>query len=396
MSWQHRPHRRGALLILSLRQPYLHQNRAEKLVQMARKTQEVRQQVQGSERLASMGQLAAGTGHEINNPLSAIISNVELLLRRTVEEKDRAALGVILEQSDRIAKIVDDLMDLVQPAPPKSEISDLAVVMARTLSVLRPRIQKSGVTVKEDYQPSMSRVCIGPKHLDQVLLNLFVNALDAMDKGGVLSIRAALAADQKRLRIDISDTGKGIPPEQLPSIFDPFFTGEKGVGTGLGLSICRSIIESHQGEITVSSTPGKGTTFSVYLPLTSAQVGPILIVDDEEPARKLLAEALELEGYEIDLAGDGAEGLAKLSERPYALTLLGLRAPTDSRMEILKSMRTTSPHMRVIVVSGIAHGNELEVAHRQGAFACIKKPWNMDELLELIRIATSSSNETEA
>ena len=103
-------------------------------------------------------------------------------------------------------------------------------------------------------------------------------------------------------------------------------------------------------------------------------MGPILIVEDEEPARKLLAEALELEGYEIDLAGDGAEGLAKLSERPYALTLLGLRAPTDSRMEILKSMRTTSPHMRVIVVSGIAHGNELEVAHRQGAFACIKKP----------------------
>ena len=372
------------------------EERAEKLVQMARKTQEVRQQVQSSERLASVGRLAAGAAHEINNPLSAVISNAELLLRRTVAEKDRRALGVILEQSDRIAKIVDDLMDLAQPASPKSEIADLTPVMARTLSVLQPRIQKSGVTVRKDYPPSMPRVCVGPKQLERVFLNLFVNAIDAMDKGGVLSIRVRMAADQKRLRIDISDTGKGIPPEQLPSIFDPFFTGTKGVGTGLGLSISRSIIESHWGEIAVSSIPGEGTTFSVYLPLTSEQAGSILIVDDEEPARTLLAEALELEGYEIDLAGDGAEGLAKLSEQPYALTLLGLRAPSDSRMEILKRMRTTSPHTPVIVVGGLADGNELEVVHRQGAFACIKKPWNLDELLELIRLAISSPNETEA
>ncbi len=372
------------------------EEQAEKLVQMARKTQEVRQQVQSSERLASVGRLAAGAAHEINNPLSAVISSAELLLRRTVEKRDRQALEVVLQQSDRIAKIVDDLMELSPPAPPKSEITDLIPVMARTLSGLQPRIQTSRVTVKEDYQPTIPRVCVGPKQLEQIFLNLLVNALDAMDKGGVLNLKVGLASDQKRVQIDISDTGTGILPEQLPSIFDPFFTGQKGMRTGLGLSVSRSIIESHQGEITVSSTPGKGTTFSVYLPLTSAQTGSILIVDDEEPAREVLAEALELEGYEIDLAGDGAEGLAKLSERPYALTLLGLRAPTDSRMDILKSMRTTSPHMPVIVVSGIAHGNELEVTRRQGAFACIKKPWNMDELLELIRVAISSSNETEA
>ena len=370
------------------------EEQAEKLVQMARKTQEAQQQAHSSERLASVGRLAAGAAHEINNPLSAVIGTAELLLRKAAAEKERRALEVILQQSDRIAKIVDDLMGLARPAPPQCEITDIAPLITQTLELLRTRIQASGVKTREEFQPTLPRVYADPKQLEQVFLNLVVNALDSMGKGGVLSIRVGPAVDQKRLRIEFSDTGKGISPKQLSSIFDPFFTGKpEGEGTGLGLSICRSIIESHQGEITVSSTPGEGTTFSVLLPLADAKARSILIVDDDEAVRTVLAEALELEGYKVDLARDGAEGLTKLSKQPYGVTLLDLRMPGESGMDILKTIKTTSPEMPVIVVSGLAHGHELETAHRQGAFACVKKPWNMAELLRLIRNAISSSEQ---
>ncbi len=125
----------------------------------------------------------------------------------------------------------------------------------------------------------------------------------------------------------------------------------------------------------------------------SAEAGSILVVDDEEAVRTVLAEVLELEGYRVDLARNGAEGLAKLSEQPYGVTFLDLRMPGESGIDILKTIKTTSPQMPVIVVSGIAHGHELEAARRQGAFACVKKPWDTAELLRLIRTAISSSNQ---
>jgi signal transduction histidine kinase len=216
-----------------------------------------------SEKLASIGQLAAGVAHELNNPLANISLNTEMLMRNCKDEVSAKKLNVIAENVDQAARIVRDLLDFSREAKLELEFLDVNEVLVKALESLKYEIRD--IKIVDNLDPNLPRVLGDRVRLKQVFTNIISNALHAMDNGGVLSI--STRADKKFLEVRISDTGRGIPKEHLGKIFDPFFT-TKGVGkgTGLGLAISYSIVEKHGGLIEVESEVGKGTTFIIKIP----------------------------------------------------------------------------------------------------------------------------------
>jgi signal transduction histidine kinase/HD-like signal output (HDOD) protein len=400
----------AALLLHSLILVDNLEQQAEEMARMARQIEEVKAKLYHAERLASVGRLAAGAAHEINNPLTIISARAQLLLNVAKDEGERKALKVIVDQSSRISRIITDLMGLARPAEPRIESTDVLAIIEQTVYALEERIRVLGVEVKRQYQPELPQVQADPRQLEQVFLNLIINALQAMSSGGILAIRLGVDSEKKHLRIDFKDTGVGIPPENIKHIFDPFYTTKRvGEGTGLGLAICHSIIESHQGEITVRSEPGQGTIFTILLPLQKGpipfappvkraipvplreaagpQKGRVLVIDDEEALRKVLTETLTGKGFDVDTAADGVEALEKLQRKSYQVALLDLRMPRKHGLEVLATVKRTVPHMPVIVISGVADERELITAKQAGAFTCIKKPFEINTVLEAIAAA---------
>ncbi len=224
-----------------------------------------------SEKLATVGILAAGLAHEIGTPLNIIMGRAEVL-KESLEDHPEAqkSLNTIIEQIDRITEIIRQLLDFVKPREPALKETDIIKVAQKILDLLDIRIKKKKITFEKEFDPDLPRVKIDPHQWEQVFLNLFMNAMDAVKENG--TIRFAIRKEEDRLVITISDNGTGIPPENLNKIFDPFFTTKKpGQGTGLGLTVTNNIVKQHGGWIKVSSRPGMGTTFSIYLPIKEDQ-----------------------------------------------------------------------------------------------------------------------------
>jgi two-component system, NtrC family, sensor kinase len=216
-----------------------------------------------AERLATAGELAAGAAHEIRNPLTAVRSAIQLIRADYPDGSDRHEMvGDILDEVDRIEEIVQGLLSFARREDPSFQTLDLAELVHHSVALVRPRARTQSVEVAID-TPASLHVQADPGLLRQVLLNIMLNALQAMDKGGTLRITAMAVGRQVQLRI--ADTGAGIAPEHLDRIFDPFFTTKKA-GTGLGLSICYGIIERHAGRLEVESQPAVGTTIIITLP----------------------------------------------------------------------------------------------------------------------------------
>ncbi len=216
-----------------------------------------------SEKLASIGQMAAGVAHEINNPLTSISLNAQTLIAKEEDETKREKLAVIEAQVDSVAKIIRNLLDFSRQLEPEITRADVNAILDRTLEILS--FQLKGIHVRRDFS-KLPRIKADVSQLQQVFSNMIINAIHAMPEGGTLTIKTEL--HEGGVYITFSDTGHGIPKEDIDRIFDPFFTTkEVGKGTGLGLSICHGIVEAHQGHIEVESQVGRGTTFRVWLPL---------------------------------------------------------------------------------------------------------------------------------
>ena len=232
---------------------------------------QLEEQLQVSEKMASLGLLAAGVAHEVNTPLTGISSFTQMLLEGADPEDPRTRLLEKIErQTFRAAKIVNGLLNLArQGSPAGSERApvDINAVVCDVLALLEHPLEIGKIKVRRDLL-SPAPVVLGAEHkLQQVLLNLFLNARDAMPRGGWLTIVTRIEGD--RAVVEVGDTGSGIPSEQLSRIYDPFFTTKSiGQGTGLGLSITYGIVREHEGTINVESTVGQGTRFVVSLPLS--------------------------------------------------------------------------------------------------------------------------------
>jgi signal transduction histidine kinase/HD-like signal output (HDOD) protein len=384
---------------------------SELLVKTARKVEQVQSRLYQAERLASVGRLAAGAAHEINNPLTTITAHAHLLLRSVEGEKPRKSLETIKDQAARISKIIGDLMGVARPAKPQVEPTDVRATIEHTLGTLEHRFRVAGLELKTNLQEGLPLITADSKQLEQVFLNLSLNAIQAMAKGGVLTVEASLTADGERVRVAFQDTGRGIPPDKIPMVFEPFYTTkEEGEGSGLGLAISHSIVEAHGGQMEVSSQPGEGTTFLLFFPVgqqlstdfdgfaeaakediveveEEADLATVLVIDDEEALRSVLSEALELEGYKVDLASDGEEGVRYLEKNEYDVVLLDLRMPKKQGLPVLEIVKKEYPSLPVIVISGLARDNEFDQAREAGAFACVKKPFDMNELLATVKSA---------
>ena len=229
-------------------------------------TQATRQQIRRSEQLASVGRLAAGVAHEINNPLTGVLAFADLMREKeNLDDQDREDLEVIIRETKRAREIVRGLLDYARETPSQKVSLNVNDVVRQTTQLLGKREAFQNVNIVEALADDLPSVHGDRNQLQQVLVNLSLNACEAMPEGGTLMV-ATSHADQ-RVAIEVTDTGCGIKPQHLDKIFEPFFTTKAvGKGTGLGLSVTYGIVQQHGGTLEVESAEGKGTTFTITFP----------------------------------------------------------------------------------------------------------------------------------
>ncbi len=227
---------------------------------------QMQEQLRRTERLAELGTLASGMAHEIGTPMNVIQGRAEYLLQRTTEEPIKKGLATIIAQVERITKIMNQLLTFARRRPIERKPMDLKKTIADCLDIVQERLKQHRVEVETSYAEPLPLVHADPDQMSQVLLNLVLNAIQAMPEGGRLSL--ALEPEGPGMKLSVADTGSGMPAETLNKIFDPFFTTKDvGAGTGLGLTVVHGIVEDHGGAIHVYSVPGRGTTFTIHLPI---------------------------------------------------------------------------------------------------------------------------------
>lgn len=225
----------------------------------------LRREVERSQRLAAVGSLAAGVAHEIRNPLSSLKGFATYFRQRYGDVPDDAKMAdIMIQEVDRLNRVITELLEFSRPMLLKKTETDAVALVRQVLDTIGGQVRKKGITVRADLPSGLPAFLIDPDRLTQVLLNLFLNAMAAMERGGVLSVDLSLQED-RTLRITVGDSGTGIRREDLGRVFDPYFT-TKTSGTGLGLAIVHRIVEAHGGEIRLESEPGRGATFTVLLP----------------------------------------------------------------------------------------------------------------------------------
>jgi signal transduction histidine kinase/CheY-like chemotaxis protein len=389
---------------------------ARKLTEISRKMEENQRQLFSSHRLATVGRLAAGAAHEINNPLTIISLNLQILKRLIKELPDNATLTerlqIISEQETRISNVIQDLMGFAKPTEPKFCPADIVEIVAKALNLAKSREQIANILIDNQLPKNLPQVMVDPQQIEQVFLNLFMNSCQAMPHGGTMTITCVPGDDFIEIRV--ADTGTGIAKKDLHKIFDPFFTTKlQGEGTGLGLAVCHSIVEHNQGTLRAESGEGQGATFIVRLPQDKS--GPlrqmknilktknkqaavkeapekyrILVVDDERILNEILQEFLKSAGFAVDGAYDGVEGLEKLRHGKYHVVMLDIRMPRKDGLAVLEFIKKEYPEVQVIIITGLASLTEIKETVKKGAFACLKKPFILEKVLETIERAVKN------
>ncbi len=388
----------------------------EKMAADARKIEEHQRQLFNTHRLATVGRLAAGAAHEINNPLTIISLNLQImgsmLAPRQEDQELKDRLDVISDQERRISKIIGDLMGFARPNEPQFGSVKVDTCMSSVLSVLGDRVSTAKIEIINKISTDLPPVFVDAMQIEQVFMNLLINAIHAMPDGGQL-VLAAEPDNHDRLAVTVADNGSGIARKDIAKVFDPFFTTKmEGEGTGLGLAVCHSIIEHNGGVIQLMTREGEGSTFTVCLPLDNGvqlrslkkavdqQNKPevsedngacrILIIDDERLLNDMLQECLRAADYEVDGAYDGVEGIGMLRYKKYHLILLDVRMPRKDGLEVLAFVNNEYPDIPVIIVTGLATMQEIKDTVKMGAYACLKKPFVLDRVLATVKRALAN------
>ena len=357
------------------------------------------------ERLASVGRLAAGAAHEINNPLAVISGKAQLLLMGEQDPSRVASLNAVIDQSMRISKIISDLMGYARPAEPEVADHNLQAMVDNAFYMAQHRLPDHHTETEIDIAEDLATLRVDARQIEQVLVNLFVNAIQAMEGLGKLTVQATHEESTNTVSIQVTDTGPGIPPEDLSRIFDPFFTTKReGEGTGLGLAVSHRIVESHGGRLTVASRVGQGTTFTLQLPYTAEGQGEVvrmpkskirkaglrsgkkrvLLVDDERQLSDLIRDFLRDAGYVVEQAWDGVEAMGYLETKTYDLLILDIRMPRKDGLEVLEELRSFTTGLPILIITGLASNEEIDQAAAFGAERFLRKPFQLTELLHAV------------
>jgi signal transduction histidine kinase len=219
-----------------------------------------------TEKLSALGRMAAGIAHEINNPLAGILLFSSNLFKKVPEEGPlKEGLGIIMRETQRCKFIIQELLEFARDKEPRKTPASILTILQKSLNILENEFRLRHIRVEKDLTPDLPEGCIDANQLEQVFVNLLLNAVQAIDENGTISIRTRINSTRHELAVDIIDTGCGIPAENLGKIFEPFFSTKKN-GSGLGLAVSFGIIKNHQGRLEVSSRPGRGSQFTVVLP----------------------------------------------------------------------------------------------------------------------------------
>lgn len=382
----------------------------------------LREQLLQSRKMDTIGQLAGGIAHDFNNMLGGIIGSAELLKRRLPkDQKNDKFLGMIVESAERAAELTSKLLAFARKQHVSSTPVDAHLALRNTLGILEATLDRR-VKINLDLVAESSMVVGDLTQLQNVFLNLCLNAAQAMPEGGELSISSqSTELDQiycdhssfdlqagTYLEIAFRDTGCGIPAERFEKIFEPFFTTkEQGRGTGLGLSAVLGTMQMHKGAVTVYSEEGAGTVFHILLPLTDddpAYVAPvsqplrgsglILVVDDEAVMRATAAAILEELGYQVLLAETGQVGLEIFRERQVDidLVLLDMIMPEMNGRDCFAEMRKLDPEVKVILSSGFTRSEDIVNLRAAGLLGFIRKPYRGVVLSQAVAAALSSDS----
>ncbi|MEP6617892.1 MAG: PAS domain S-box protein [bacterium] len=368
--------------------------------------QRLAEQLLQQEKLAAVGQLVSGVAHELNNPLAGVMAFSQLLLAppTPLDEESRIAVETIYRESQRAAKIVSSLLTFARQQPAERSTTHLNNIITDTLELRRYALRTAGVEVTLVLQPDLPVTWADPFQLQQVVLNLIVNAEQALGNrlgGGRILIRSARVGNQ--VVVSVKDNGPGIAPEQRDRIFNPFFTTKPvGQGTGLGLSISDGIIREHGGRIRVESTLGGGATFIVEMPLIAPPVpvdrpaAPVpvadvvsrrmLVVDDEPAMRAVMSGFLKSLGHEVSVAATANEARAHLATTEYDVVLLDLRMPDAGGEALYRELSERDPRHagRVVFVTGDLQSEDAQRFLRDAGRPVVGKPFQLDDLAAVL------------
>jgi PAS domain S-box-containing protein len=379
-----------------------------------------------AQRMESLGTLAGGIAHDLNNILTPILAAAQLLplTLPNLDERNQHIVQMLVDSSRRGSDLVQQILSFARGMDGQRAILQVGHLLAEVVNIARQTFPKNIEIERDISTRDLWTVSADATQLHQVFMNLCVNARDAMPSGGTLSISAEnLQADENYVRmnlnahvgpyivITVSDTGCGMPSEVIECIFDPFFTTkEEGKGTGLGLSTALGIIKSHGGFINVSSEMGAGSCFKVYLPAAAseASVPPaaaasnlmgdgelILTVDDEASIREITKISLETFNYRVVTAKDGIEALALFAEQHKSIrfVLLDLMMPSLDSATIIRTLKRIDPQVQIITMSGLATNELLANNMSQNVKAFLAKPFTAQDLLQTIHNVKTASPE---
>jgi len=376
--------------------------------QQSHQLNEAQQRILQSVKLSALGQLIAGVAHELNNPLTTVVGRSQLLLEQVQDEETKRDLEKIMEQGQRAAKIVKNLLSFAREKPPEKRPCNINDIFYKILEVSEHDLLIDNIELKTEMTEKLPPIMADPDQIQQVLLNIVTNAHQAMmekDRPRTLTVRTSL--NGKHVLVEIIDTGPGIPSEHQEHIFEPFFTTKAGNdGTGLGLSISYGIIKSHEGNISVESKEGKGTKFLIELPIledeaidieeennatkeTKLDIRKILVIDDEETVNELITDILKKEGYNVDAAHNGTHGLQKIKEEEYDLVVCDLRMPGMDGRQLYKETRELYPRLssRFIFLTGDSVSEETRTFLEGSGNPYIIKPFAKDAFVETVQEA---------
>ncbi|HLE25300.1 MAG TPA: response regulator [Thermodesulfobacteriota bacterium] len=357
-----------------------------------------------SAKMSAVGQLAAGIAHEFNNILTGIVGYTSFALSKTDIEQIRRDLKIVEKASDRAVEIVKKLLFFSKQKEGQFRLASIEEAIEDTLALIEHSFQSEGVKILRHYgKIPPIRMDVG--EIQRVILNMAMNSKHAMPQGGVIAMSTELEDDY--VKIDFSDTGVGIPKEDLARIFEPFFTtkGSRGSGqtpgTGLGLSVTYAIVERHGGRIDVESEVERGTTFTIRLPniqrlsnstksdslpkdddkvLQTKRKGNILIVDDEEFVCDILRQALSSVGHNVVIANNGEAAVELVRRNHFDIFFLNLTMPGKNGLSVLREIKILDPSSVVVIISGRTEKDISDKAIAEGAFSFIRKPFTVSQI----------------
>ncbi|MHB8138798.1 MAG: hybrid sensor histidine kinase/response regulator [Smithellaceae bacterium] len=375
----------------------------------------MQERLKRAEKMEVLGRMAGKVAHDLNNVLGAMTGYSELLLMELPEgQRARTNAEKIMQSTQRAAAIIQDLLTLARRGVISSEVTNLNVVISGFLKspvFERMKEHHPRVTFRTDCEKKLLNIKVSPVHLEKMLMNLLSNAADAIPDMGVVSIRTEnryldrgvngydKVKEGDYVVLTVSDTGTGIPAENLNKIFEPFYTNKSmgRSGTGLGLSIVWGTVKDHDGHIDVQSKAGEGTTFTLYFPVTREGIilpqqkipkeqylgrgESVLVVDDIAEQRDVASGLLTQLGYKVHVASRGEEAVEYLKENQADILVLDMiMAPGIDGLETYRKILEINPKQKAILVSGFSETDRVREAQRLGAGAYVKKPYVMETI----------------